>query len=60
MSVSWERWQSDLLEREPKRGTIRQRLESAGPWTFWDWCIAAVLFLFVLGCLGVWIGDLTA
>jgi hypothetical protein len=62
MSLTWQEWETDILEREKafEPGPIRRRLESSAPWTFWDWCIAAVLFLFVLGCLGVWIGDLTA
>jgi hypothetical protein len=62
MSLTWQEWQTEILEREKalETGPIRRKLESPAPWTLWDWCIAAVLFLFVVGTLGVWIGDLTA
>jgi len=53
VSVTWEKWQEDILSREPKPQPIVIKLK----WTRWDWFIAIALAAIACGVV-VLIGDL--
>jgi hypothetical protein len=58
MSLTWQEWEQDLLERERafKRRPLRPE-QLARPWGWWDWTFATFILLVVIGFVIVAVGD---
>ena len=61
MSLTWQEWEADLLERERAFEHPRARVvEPVAPWGLWDYGIAAFIVVVILGFLVVALGDFSA
>ena len=61
MSLTWQEWEADLLERERAFERPRVRVtEPIKPWDIWDYTIAVYVVLVMVGLVLAVFGDFSA